>query len=199
MRHVRFAFLAGLAVAALSGFDAPGQQPGREALPPGENLLASLPPDWKLGFSDRDDGRAIYEYVPEGENVEDWHEMMAVRIFYNLTSVPPTALLSQMRADFETECESAGAETPVERTVNGYPAARQLLLCGQGQQTGMGEVTLVLALAGRDSFYVVQRAWRGEPFKGPAPSAASALVAGWTQHLDSISLCDTRDKSKPCN
>ena len=199
MRLVRFALFAGLALVALAGGGAPGQQPGKATLEPGENLLASLPQGWELGFSDRDGGRAVYEYVPAGDSVEDWREMMTVQIFFNLNSVPPPALLDQMRAGFAAECESSGVDALVERTVNGYPTARQLLFCGRGQQTGMGEAALVLAVAGRDSFYVVQRAWRGDPFKGPAPAAVGALLAGWTQHLDSIRVCDTRDKSKPCD
>ena len=198
MRLGRFVLILGLAlVAAVPALRA--QQPASAALSPGENLLASLPQGWSLGFSDRDDGRAIYEYLPPDQQVEDWQEMMTVQIFFDLNSVPPSALLGQMRAGFEAECEAAGADQLVERTVNGYPAARQLLLCGQAQQSGMGEVTLVLALAGRDSLYVVQRAWRGNPFKGAAPQAASTLLADWAQHLDSIKLCDTRDKSRSCD
>ena len=64
---------------------------------------------------------------------------------------------------------------------------------------GKGEVALIQAVSGRDALYVVQRAWRGDAFRGAAPAAARALLPGWQEYLDKVRVCDTRDKTKPCS
>ncbi|MCK6454529.1 MAG: hypothetical protein L6R19_27330 [Alphaproteobacteria bacterium] len=178
--------------------------PAREALPPGENLLLEPPAGWELGFSDRDDDQAQYQYLPRGQEIENWTELLTVQVFFALRNVPPRAVLERMRKGFEANCDGAAAEAPAERMIAGYPSARQLLLCGRNRAGGgpagrqRGEIALILAVGGRDALYVVQRAWRGQPFGGPAPAAARALVPGWQQYLDRVRVCDTRDRAKPC-
>ncbi len=178
--------------------------PPRESLPPGENLLLAPPEGWELGFSDRDDDQAQYEYLPRGQEIESWTELLTVQVFFALKNVPPRAVLERMRRGFEANCDGAAAEAAAERTIAGYPAARQLLLCGRNRAGAgpagdqKGEIALILAVGGRDALYVVQRAWRGPPFRGPAPEAARALLAEWHRYLDQVRVCDTRDRAKPC-
>lgn len=220
MRHARFAvttaallglmLLAAPAIFGSAGAQAPRKPPAdseaedlpppRESLPPGENLLLTPPAGWELGFSDRDDDQSVYEYLPAGQELENWGELMTVQVFFELRNVPPRAVLERMRKGFEQSCDSPGAETAAERPVSGYPAARQLLLCGRNREGGgKGEVALIQAVSGRDALYVVQRAWRGDAFRGAAPAAARTLLPGWHEYLDKVRVCDTRDKAKPCS
>jgi len=222
MRHARFARITALALAGSLMVGSAGAEtkrkppppadteteaplpPPRESLPSGENLLLSPPPGWELGFSDRDDDQAIYEYLPAGQEIENWTELLTVQVFFELKNVPPRAVLDRMRKGYETSCDTASAEAPGERAIAGFPAARQLLLCGRNRDGGgpggqqRGEIALILAVGGRDALYVVQRAWRGAPFKGPAPAPARALLPDWQQFLDKVRVCDTRDRAKPC-
>ena len=174
--------------------------PARESLPPGENLLLTPPPGWELGFDDRDDDQAVYEYLPAGHDLENWSELLTVQVFFELKGVAPRAVLDRMRKGYEENCEGPSAEAMAERSITGLPAARQLLLCGRNREGGgKGEIALIQAVSGKDALYVVQRAWRGEPFRGAAPAAARAMVPGWHQYLDQVRVCDTRDKAKPCS
>ena len=56
--------------------------------------------------------------------------------------------------------------------------------------TGKPEITWFKAISGRDSFYVVQKAFKFEP----APEQAKQWV-GW---LDKVSVCDTRLPDRAC-
>lgn len=170
----------------------------RESLPPGENLLAPPPAGWELAFSDRDDDRAVYDYVPAGQDAEEWQEMMTVQVLFDTKGQPPRGVLERLRREFESGCDAAQAEPAGDRAVTSYPGARQLLLCGRSKRGGKGEAALLQVVIGREATYAVQRAWRGEPFRGAAPAAVRAMAAGWQQQLDAIGICDSRIPGKGC-
>lgn len=207
------AILAALALALVLGAAAHAQTPrqkppsdpeppieaARESLPPGENLIAPPPPGWQLAFSDRDDDRAVYEYVPAGQDAEEWREMMTVQVLLDAKGQAPRALIDRLRREFEQGCEGAQAEPAAERAVSGYPGARQLLLCGKTRRGARGEAVLLQVVAGREASYAVGRAWRGEAFRGAnLPAGARALAAEWHRQLDAVALCDTRIPERAC-
>jgi hypothetical protein len=171
----------------------------RDSLPPGENLIAPPPQGWQLAFSDRDDDRAVYDYVPPGQDAEEWREMMTVQVLFDARGAPPRALLDRLRREFEQGCEGAQAEAAVDRPVTSYPGARQLFLCGRSKRGGKGEAALVQVVVGREAAYALHRAWRGDAFRGTQlPAEARALIAGWQRQLDAAGLCDTRTPERAC-
>jgi hypothetical protein len=56
--------------------------------------------------------------------------------------------------------------------------------------TGKPETTMVKAIRGNDSFYVVQRAVRAVP----TPERLETIK----QYVEKVSVCDTRLPSRPC-
>ncbi|MCC7047709.1 MAG: hypothetical protein IT562_13430 [Alphaproteobacteria bacterium] len=178
--------------------DAPIED-ARESLPPGENLLAPPPQGWELAFSDRDDDRAVYDYVPPGQDAEEWREMMTVQVLFDAKSQPPRGVLERLRREFESGCDAAQTEPAGDRAVSGYAGARQLLLCGRSKRGGKGEAALLQVVIGREAAYAVQHAWRGEAFRANTPPAElRAIAARWHQQLDAIGVCDTRVPGKGC-
>jgi len=179
--------------------DEPPIEAAREALPPGENLIALPPQGWVLAYSDRDDDRSVYEYIPGDQNPDDPRDILAIEVLNDAKGVSPAGLLERERRSFEQECDGAVAEPAQDRAISGRPGARQLLLCGKARRGGKGQAVLRQVVVGQDASYIVERGWRGEGFRGSAlPQAPRALVPGWHQALDQIRLCDTRDKSRPC-
>ena len=171
----------------------------RDALPPGENLLAPPPQGWELAFSDRDDDRAVYDYVPPGQDAEEWRAMMTVQVLFDAKGQAPRTVLERLRREFDGACDGAQAEPVAERAVTAYPGARQLLICGRSRRGGKGEVALIQIVVGREAAYAVQHAWRGEAFRGTALTAdLRGIIAGWHRQLDSVGICDTRVPSRPC-
>lgn len=179
--------------------DEPPIEAAREALPPGENLIAPPPAGWVLSYSDRDDDRSVYEYIPGDQSAEDPRDVMAIEVLNDAKGVSPAGLLERERRSFEQDCDGAVAEPAQDRAVSGRAGARQLLLCGKGRRGGKGQAVLRQVVVGVDASYVVERGWRGEGFRGSAlPQAVRALIAEWHRALDQIRLCDTRDKARPC-
>lgn len=180
--------------------DEPPIEAAREALPPGENLIAPPPQGWVLSYSDRDDDRSIYEYIPADQNPDDPRDVMAINVLNEAKGVSPAGLLERERRSFEQDCEGAAAEPAQDRAVSGRAGARQLLMCGRARRGGKGQAVLRQVVVGADASYIVERGWRGEGFRGSAlPPAVRALAADWHRALDQIRLCDTRDKARPCN
>ncbi len=179
--------------------DDPPIEAAREALPPGENLIAPPPPGWVLAYSDRDDDRSVYEYIPGDQNPDDPHDVLAIEVLNDAKGVSPAGLLERERRSFEQDCEGAVAEPAQDRALSGRPGARQFLLCGKARRGGKGQAVLRQVVVGQDASYIVERGWRGEGFRGSAlPPAVRALVADWHRALDAIRLCDTRDQARPC-
>ena len=72
----------------------------------------------------------------------------------------------------------------------GYPVIVWLQVCPLNKETGKPEVTLLKAIAGKDSFYVVQKAFRFQPDK--------AQIEQWSRYLRGVSVCDSRVPERAC-
>lgn len=173
---------------------APAQRP-----PSGENLLVEQPKGWQPIHRDKQGQILTTRFAPIGQTAETWTQLLTVQVLYGLKDRVPVVLLDQIRQAGEAGCDSVGAGTVASRPVNGYPAAMRVLGCTRNRQSGRGEVTMAFALQGRDSAYLVQLGWRGEPFKAtdPMPLPQEAMKE-WLSIIDHVWLCDTRDPKKPC-
>lgn len=162
----------------------------------GENLLILVPPDYELGFEQATELGLINEYVPRGETVEGWSEMITVQL---LSSHNDNA---RFYAAFEALALQAcsGGSTHVVATTkeNGYRVKVFQLYCPTNLQTEMGEVTFVKTIEGRDKFYVVQKAWRTEKFDPKEVPLTAEEIVEWVEYLRSVSVCDTRMKKRKC-
>ena len=74
-RHFRV-----LVLAAVLSFGA-GSPASSQSLLQAENLLFAPPPGFKVGYESNHDNRLMTEYVPAGESVDDWTQMLTVQIF----------------------------------------------------------------------------------------------------------------------
>jgi hypothetical protein len=155
----------------------------------GENLLLSLPDGYKVGFQKRQGNMQITEMVPKAETVEGWSEMVTVQVFHGLKATPDQ-FLDRIAAAWSKAC--AGAESaPIMSAVEaGYPVAMWVASCPLNKDTGKPELTFMKAIAGKDSFYVVQKAFKFAPSK--------EQTATWTQYLKKVAVCDTREAAHAC-
>jgi len=74
--------------------------------------------------------------------------------------------------------------------VNGYDAASILLRCPLLASTGKPETTMLTAIKGNDSFYVVQRAVRSVP--------TAQQFETMKKYIESVSVCDSRLPTRAC-
>lgn len=155
-----------------------------------ENLLVAMPDGFKVGHSASRNGMDMQEWVPSGETVQDWTEMVTVQVFRNRPDIDPGRYQAEMSKLWARACPGAIVGPVVTGITNGYPSASLLLRCPLLASTGKPEVAAIKAIKGRDSFYVVQRAVRTEP--------APAKLDQMKQYLDRVSVCDTRLADRPC-
>lgn len=155
-----------------------------------ENLLVGLPPGFKVGFSEQRNGMNMQEWVPSNETVQNWTEMVTVQVFLNRTDLDPVKFLATLQQQWAGVCKGSVATPVATSRVNGYLSASTLLRCPLLDRTGKPETTMVKAIKGNDSFYVVQRAVRAIP--------TSTQLEQTKKYLDGVSLCDTRLPAHPC-
>ncbi len=163
----------------------------------GENFLTPMPKGFKVGYTVKKGKITLTELVPQSESVRDWTKMATIQIF-NGNRSDPKAFLERMKSGFTRECEKLGAAEPVTGKVNGYPSAQIIFACTKEKKTGLGSLTAVRAYLGADSFYMVQRAWRGGPYSLDSMPVSTETFKKWMKYLRTVSLCDTRSSDHPC-
>ncbi len=155
-----------------------------------ENLITTAPAGYHVGFRNKSDDGLITEWVPAGETVENWTEMVTVQVFYHL-KVSPEAFMSNLEARWQRSCPGADKAMPIANTVeNGYPMLVWLLSCPQNPASGKVEITWFKAMQGNDSFYVVQKAFKFAPSK--------QQVTRWVGYLKAVHVCDSRLPDRAC-
>ena len=155
-----------------------------------ENLLVTMPDGYIVGFQDKNAKQQMTEMVPRGQSVKDWTEMVTVQIFFNMTDVTPAAYKQRLEKLWVENCKGAESSPIGQGEELGLPVIVWLQVCPLNKDTGKPEVTLLKAIAGKDSFYVVQKAFRFQPDK--------PQVEQWSRYLRNVSVCDSRVADRAC-
>jgi hypothetical protein len=154
-----------------------------------ENLLFSPPKDFKIGFESTHDNRLLTEWVPAGQTVEDWAEMLTVQIYRGAT-VDAQTFLQGVGTRYMNACPGTTGKGPFTGQVNGYVVTMLVLKCPKNPGTGKSETTVFRVIKGTDALYSVQHAWRAVP---------SDQALEDTMHtFAKVIVCDTRGQSHPC-
>jgi hypothetical protein len=155
-----------------------------------ENLLVTMPQGFKLAYRAKRDNVTMTEMIPQGENLQNWTEMLTVHIFLGQRALTPAAFRARIEAGWKQACAGSGTQTLSENKENGYPALTFRLTCARNPTTGKPENTWFKAMAGGNSFYVVQKAMR--------VPAEQAREADQIALLGRVSICDTRRPDRAC-
>ena len=75
-----------------------------------ENLITTAPAGYHIGFQNKGDDGLITEWVPAGETVENWTEMVTVQVFYHLKT-SPEAFMSNLETRWLRNCPGASGAT----------------------------------------------------------------------------------------
>ena len=123
-----------------------------------ENVYLELPPGFEEGFKDGDESFFIQEWVPKGETVNDWSEMLTLTI-QDTPNVDPVEFFNRMADGWEESCPEYGGMLLHEGLENNYPVAVWFLKCPTNPMTNKPEFTYVKGIAGNEHFYTVQLAY----------------------------------------
>ncbi|MDI1284092.1 MAG: hypothetical protein PSV46_06835 [Reyranella sp.] len=155
-----------------------------------ENLLVGMPQGFKVGFQDSRNGMNMQEWVPAGETVQNWTEMITAQIFLQRADLDPVQFLATMAKQWAGACQGSKATPAATGKATGYASATMLLRCPLLASSGKPETTMIKAIKGNDSFHVVQRAVRSVP--------GEAQLARTKAYLETVSVCDSRLPAHPC-
>jgi hypothetical protein len=169
------ALMTGLVLAA------PGAARGEQT------LLVSTPPGFKMAWSHAtpDGAMKMMEYVPDGQTVESWQQMITVQHFPKLAAADPLALLSSWTQKLVSVCPKAQVSRAPQAPVNGHAAVRvyvHVAECGPRAP----ESILAVMIKGEDAMHMIQHAWRPQP---PTREQLQAAMGG----LDRARLCRAGD------
>ena len=150
-------------------------------------LVVPTPPGFALAWShDKPDGSLqMKEFVPQGQTVDTWHQMITVQHFPKLVQAEPHVLLGRWTQGVLEACPKAQISPVPQATVSGHPALRvyvHMTECG----TRTPESILAMVIKGADAMHMVQHAWR------PAPPTREQLQ-GAMATLDRVRLCPACD------
>jgi hypothetical protein len=198
-----------VALAVVAGVSPAGAQE-RFALPQGEFLFVSPPEGWVLGFSHKDRAKRHIEYIPAGQKVQSWTEMVTVQTFYGLGTQAKGNLNLRgyvlfIAKSFQEKCRETKVEPPDLRRIGRYDSATVAIVCRDPDRTKFSpqavmrnyEFLTLRAIQGRDALYVVQRAWHDD-VERDTPVSSSATLKEWGAFFNQIEICDTRDPALDC-
>jgi hypothetical protein len=155
-----------------------------------ENLLVTLPEGYIVGFQDRNSRQQMTEMVPRGQTVKDWTEMVTVQIFFGMTNVTPEAYRQRLETLWAANCKGAQSNPVGQGNERGLAVAVWIAFCPLNKETGKPELTMLKAIGGKDSFYLVQKAFRFKPDK--------EQIEQWSRYLRSVTVCDSRVAERAC-
>jgi hypothetical protein len=156
----------------------------------GEVLRVTVPKGYKIGYEKKADNQIMTEMVPQAETVKNWTEMVTVQIFLNMRGVTPDQYRQRIQHLWSQACDGSEFAQVSESDDGGYPTMTWFSKCPHNNATGKPELTWMKAIQGRDSFYLVQKAYKFLP--------SDAQKKEWGDYLDRISVCDTRRPERPC-
>ncbi|CAA7618494.1 conserved exported hypothetical protein [Candidatus Terasakiella magnetica] len=164
-----------------------------------ERLVMTPPAGWQAAGNSSRQNALTTQLLPPGQTPENWTEMLAVQVVAD-SRASSRDYVQQIIEASRDNCEATGPSPVTEKQLNGYPAAAFTVSCTKGRQTGLGGLVMVIAIRGRESLYVIQRIWRGQPFgreeTAPAPRE---MLQEWANFSRNVSLCDTVDTARhPC-
>jgi len=130
-------------------------------------------------------GNRITEYVPQGQTVHDWTDMVTVNDAPNSGHVSPREFLGIIEAGWRIACPAAQSHWIREGEEGGRPFALLMLSCPRNPGTGKPEFTWIKGVQGRQGFHTVQKSFRSEPEKED--------VVQWIGWLREVGLCGNGD------
>jgi hypothetical protein len=155
-----------------------------------EVLLVAVPKGYKIDYEKKAGNQIMTEMVPQDETVKNWTEMITVQIFLNMRDVTPAQYRARIEGLWGQACTGSEFAKVKEGVERGYPTLTWFQKCPMNNATGKPELTWMKAIQGRDSFYLVQKAYKFEP--------SAEQKTQWGGYLDSVRVCDTRLPDRPC-
>jgi hypothetical protein len=151
-----------------------------------DGVVLVTPRGFNLAFTGgpADGSTKMVKFVPDGQNVDNWRQMITVQHYLRDTGIEPSQLAAQIAAGVQAECPKAQAQSLRQQPIGGQPAIRFYVYtpeCARSQP----ETLLVVIVKAAGVLHTVQYSWRATP---PTPQEFKSAEATF----DQIMLCDSK-------
>ena len=172
----------------------------------GDGVTLMVPAGWNRVHQERTAQQAVLEFVPAGQSVKDWSEMLTVQAIKGPPAeVTPMGFLEQVVVGVRRVCpEHAVAITLGDLKVGERPAHAAIIGCGAmpagtaGAKAGQGEVAFYVAVRGVSDMVVVHRAVRGKAFDRRQPPITAPVAAAMRAALEPLTVCGLSEPPARC-
>ena len=166
-------------------------------------------PNWKVVFEKPSPRHYIMEWVPAGQTLETWTEMITVQGLKDLARQPnlkAESVLGTLAGQIQKVCVPKFIGRSLgNSTIDSFEASRALIGCGElpadhptGIKKGQGEIGYYIAIKGTNDVYVIHRSMRGAAFEPAALPVSQADLDRWEQELQPIKLCESNVPHAEC-
>jgi hypothetical protein len=164
----------------------------------GEQLYVLPPQGWVPAFHDAQGNVELVEMVPQGQSMSDWSEMLMVQLINGKPNQTPEEVLKAQQEQIKQACEDSGFGAVSAGMENGYDMAMQAMACTKSKKYAKGELNLFKVIRGHERLYILNRAWRGEPFDKAHLPVSPETTKSWLTFMSQALVCDSRDGQRPC-
>jgi hypothetical protein len=145
-------------------------------------MLSEVPKGYKVVHRMANEFGAIQEFIPEGETLLQWTEMLTVQILRH----QPGYVLSDFRAALEglwcSMCPGSSSEFVEAGFEQLRPTLMWSMICPLNRMTGKPELTWIKIVMGDGKLIVVQKAFKFKP--------SAEAIAFWISYLREVRVND---------
>jgi hypothetical protein len=163
-----------------------------------ERLIAQPPSGWTRVYQLNRDGNRISEFVPADEEPNRWVNKISFEAFLDIHHADPIELLLYEVEQYQKRCNFVQHFNLFSGYENGYPTSLRLIMCGKSKQLETGEVSMVKAILGEQSFYVIKLAHKVAPFEVNKAEVTQEEIAQWSTFMKRVVVCDPDTTEHPC-
>lgn len=161
-----------------------------------------LPAGWKLGHEQQNSRVLLREYVPAGQSVHEWREMITLQVFRNLGQYPqaePGAFVVRLAGLMQRSCEDQLVYQRLgQRRIGSVTGETAILGCRRmnrdspsGLRRGQGELAVYLVFQAENHLLLLHRASRGPAFEATNAPIGPANAEELLKSMEPLRICRT--------
>lgn len=172
----------------------------------GAMLELGMPAGWKLAHEEATKAQYIAEFIPAGQRLDDWQDMITVQGFRGLgehSGLTGKIFLRRIAEGFNRTCpgQVLGFGSS-ERQIDGRPAALALLGCAKlsanFKQPWRSEYAVYIAVTAGPDLVLIQKARRGPALPLDRSPLQGAELESFLAPLQPIKLCSRSAANPRC-
>jgi len=163
-----------------------------------ERLLASPPKDWQLIYQLNSGDVRLSDFIPPNETEKEWQTKLSFEAHTQLVDSDPISIIMGEIKSKNEMCTHIDHFNLFSGFENNYPTSVRLIQCGENAHSQLGEISLIKAIQGNDSFYIVRFVKNVPAFQKGEAEFTNEEVANWSSFLKRVSLCDDDDTDHKC-